>query len=164
MNSDITNNENVNLWAIGKCIFCKEKIEEDSKILKCLHIICKDCTKRENTDSGKINLMFYLFIYFLFHSILSSFKIHKILKCYENLGIWCKCKIVTKDELIDYSIIAPNQSQVKICCEKNCQLIAKKICMHCNNMYCKPCSKVTLNFFWTLYIYFFSSEYIMFFY
>jgi len=70
MNSDIANNENVDLWSIGKCIFCKGKIEEDSKILKCLHIICKDCTKRESTDSGKINLMFYL----LFHLILNKFE------------------------------------------------------------------------------------------
>ncbi|XP_008185139.2 E3 ubiquitin-protein ligase TRIM33 [Acyrthosiphon pisum] len=107
MNSDIASNENVDLWSMGKCIFCKGKIEEDSKILKCLHIICKDCTKRENTDSG----------------------------------IGCKCKIVTKGELIDYSTMAPNQTQVKICCEKNCQVIAKKICMHCKNVYCKPCSK-----------------------
>eukprot|EP00102_Acyrthosiphon_pisum_P015111 XP_008185515.1 PREDICTED: uncharacterized protein LOC100163028 isoform X2 [Acyrthosiphon pisum] len=108
MNSDIDNNENVDLWSMGKCIFCKGNIEEDSKILKCLHIICKDCTKRESTDSG----------------------------------IWCKCKIVTKGELFDYSIMAPSQSQVKICCEKNCQVIAKKICMHCKSMYCKPCSKI----------------------
>ncbi|XP_060859176.1 uncharacterized protein LOC132936460 [Metopolophium dirhodum] len=108
MNSDIAYNKNADLWSIGKCIFCKEKIEEDSKILKCLHTICKDCIKRKNTDSG----------------------------------IWCKCKIVTKGELIDYSIMALNQSQVKICCGKNCQLIAKKICMHCKSMYCKPCSKI----------------------
>ncbi|XP_060859283.1 transcription intermediary factor 1-alpha-like isoform X2 [Metopolophium dirhodum] len=108
MNSDMANNENVNLWSVGKCIFCKEKIEEDLKILKCLHIICKDCTKRESTDSG----------------------------------IHCKCKIVTKGELIDYSITAPNHSQLKICWEKNCQVIAKKICMHCKSMYCKPCSKI----------------------
>ncbi|CAI6353098.1 unnamed protein product [Macrosiphum euphorbiae] len=107
MNSDIANNENVDLWSIGKCIFCEGKIEEDSKILRCLHIICKDCTKRESTDSG----------------------------------IWCKCKIVTKGELINYSIMATNQSPVKICCEENCQVIAKKICMYCKSLYCKPCSK-----------------------
>ncbi|KAL4104933.1 hypothetical protein QTP88_020209 [Uroleucon formosanum] len=107
MNSYIANNENVDLWSKEKCIFCKGKIEEDSKILNCLHIICKDCTDRESTD----------------------------------LGVLCKCKIVTKGELIDYSVVSPNQSQIKICYKKNCQVIAKKICMHCKNMYCKPCSK-----------------------
>lgn len=52
MNSDNAKNDKVDLWSIRKCVFCKEKVEEDSKILKCLHIICRDCTKREFTDSG----------------------------------------------------------------------------------------------------------------
>ncbi|XP_022170926.1 E3 ubiquitin-protein ligase TRIM33-like isoform X2 [Myzus persicae] len=107
MNSDNGINENVDLWSVGKCIFCKGNVEEDAKILNCLHIICEDCTKRESTD----------------------------------LGVRCKCKIVTEGELIDYSIVLPNKSHSKICSEKNCQLIAKKICMHCKSIYCKPCSK-----------------------
>lgn len=74
MDSYIANNENVDLWSKEKCIFCKGKIEEDSKILNCLHIICKDCTNRESTDSGKINLLFYLPIYYLFHSIIDKFE------------------------------------------------------------------------------------------
>ncbi|CAI6364926.1 unnamed protein product [Macrosiphum euphorbiae] len=108
MNSDNAKNKNVDLWSVGKCVFCKEKVEEDSKILKCLHIICKDCTKREVTD----------------------------------LGVRCKCKIVTKGELIDYSTEPLNKPQVKLCCETYCQEIAKKICLYCKSMYCKPCSKI----------------------
>lgn len=72
MNSDNTKTENVDQRSIGKCISCEGKLEENSKILKCLHIICKDCTKRESTDLGKINLMFYLFIYF--YLILDKFE------------------------------------------------------------------------------------------
>ncbi|KAL4085417.1 hypothetical protein QTP88_027276 [Uroleucon formosanum] len=80
MNSDNTKTENVDQRSIGKCISCEGKLEENSKILKCLHIICKDCTKRESTD----------------------------------LGVCCKCKIVTIGELIDYPTEASNKPQVKI--------------------------------------------------
>ncbi|KAL4097383.1 hypothetical protein QTP88_022172 [Uroleucon formosanum] len=107
MNSDNAKNDKVDLWSIRKCVFCKEKVEEDSKILKCLHIICRDCTKREFTDSG----------------------------------VRCKCKIVTKGELLDYSTESPNM-QLKVCCETNCQVMAKKICLYCKSLYCKPCAKI----------------------
>lgn len=62
MNSNDANIEKVDLWSTGKCIFCSGKIEEDSNVLNCLHIICKDCTMRKSTNLGKINLYFvYLF-------------------------------------------------------------------------------------------------------
>lgn len=63
MNSANANSENVDDWSIENCIFCKGKIEEDSKILNCLHIICKDCTKRNSTDLGKIFLMLNFLYY-----------------------------------------------------------------------------------------------------
>lgn len=107
MNSNDANIEKVDLWSTGKCIFCSGKIEEDSNVLNCLHIICKDCTMRKST----------------------------------NLGVQCKCKMVTTGELIDYSIMPPNKTRVKLCCEQNCKVLARKICMYCKSVYCKPCSK-----------------------
>jgi len=66
MNSDFGNTMNVDLWSIGECIFCRGKIDEDSKILNCLHIICKDCAVKKRIDIGKINLCFiYLFFVLL---------------------------------------------------------------------------------------------------
>ncbi|XP_026817742.1 E3 ubiquitin-protein ligase TRIM33-like isoform X1 [Rhopalosiphum maidis] len=111
MNSDNVNNENVDLWSIDKCIFCKEQIGENSKILNCLHGICENCIPSDETDSN----------------------------------IQCKCGIVTNGELINYPIVLPNVSQAKICCAQYCDVVAKKICMSCNKLYCKPCSTIHLN-------------------
>ncbi|KAL5237764.1 hypothetical protein ACI65C_005174 [Semiaphis heraclei] len=109
MNSDNAINEKYDIWSIEKCIYCKGNIKEDSKLLNCLHIICKDCTQKKSTD----------------------------------LGLCCKCNVVTKGELTDYIIVPPNRPQA-ICSEENCQDIGKKICMYCKSVFCKPCSKIHL--------------------
>jgi len=67
---------------------------------------------------------------------------------------------VTNGELINYPIVVPNVSQAKICCAQYCDEVAKKICMSCNKLYCKPCSTVTLNLFAYL---FFNLKYVIWF-
>lgn len=75
MNSDNANNEKLDIWSKEKCVYCKGNIKEDSKLLNCLHIICKDCTQEKSTDLGKIKLMFCLFI-FCFIRYLKNLKIN----------------------------------------------------------------------------------------
>lgn len=73
MNSDNTINNNVNLWSIGKCVFCKRQTGEDSKILKCLHIICKGCNERERNDSSKLT---WCCIYYLLSNAIINTKVN----------------------------------------------------------------------------------------
>ncbi|XP_025190958.1 E3 ubiquitin-protein ligase TRIM33-like isoform X2 [Melanaphis sacchari] len=104
-------NKNIDLWSIEKCVFCNGRLEKNSKILNCLHGICKDCVPEDVTDSG----------------------------------ILCKCGIVTISELISYPIVSSVESTVEKCFEQNCDEIANKICISCNSLYCKSCSKIHLN-------------------
>lgn len=45
--------EKDDIWLANKCVFCKLQLDEDSGILKCLHVICKNCVKKEQNESGK---------------------------------------------------------------------------------------------------------------
>jgi hypothetical protein len=42
----------IDVWSIGKCVICNLQLTGESKILDCLHFICKDCIAKENSDSG----------------------------------------------------------------------------------------------------------------
>ncbi|VVC40093.1 B-box-type zinc finger,Zinc finger, RING/FYVE/PHD-type,Bromodomain,Zinc finger, PHD-type [Cinara cedri] len=59
-----------------------------------------------------------------------------------NSSVQCKCLEVTKDKLIDYPII-PGAIKGK-CCGVICDAVVTKMCISCNSLYCKKCSKAHL--------------------
>lgn len=45
--------EKHDIWLANKCVFCKSLLDGDSILLKCLHVICKNCVKKEQKETGK---------------------------------------------------------------------------------------------------------------
>ncbi|XP_050063765.1 uncharacterized protein LOC114127777 isoform X2 [Aphis gossypii] len=41
----------IDIWSVGKCVICNKELTGESKMLECLHFICKDCIAKENFDS-----------------------------------------------------------------------------------------------------------------
>lgn len=154
MNSDNVQNEN-DLWSFGKCVFCKNPVEENFKILNCLHIICKDCTKSEKTDSGleckckivtKGTLVDYL--------TLPSNKLFVKTCCEQNctaiskkICFYCKslfCKSCSKVHLIKYEKHTPLMKTYPlkkefISCPKCMEKGVEVYCMKCSKMICPLC-------------------------
>lgn len=50
----MANNVENDTWSTDKCVFCSELLNGEFKILKCLHIICKNCLLTKKTDQGKL--------------------------------------------------------------------------------------------------------------
>lgn len=42
----------IDIWSVGKCVICNMKLTGKSKMLECLHFVCKDCIAKEISDSG----------------------------------------------------------------------------------------------------------------
>jgi len=53
------NEEHHDIWSVGKCVVCNMQLTVEAKILSCLHIICKDCSRKKNSVSGEFNSFRY---------------------------------------------------------------------------------------------------------
>lgn len=62
MNDDYTvsNDNQTNNWSVQKCVFCNTLLDEKSKILKCLHIVCQKCLPTTSNDLGTLILRLYI--------------------------------------------------------------------------------------------------------
>lgn len=59
-NNSVSNDSQTGNWSIQNCVFCNTLLNEKSKILKCLHIVCQKCLTTTSNDSG--NLILYLYV------------------------------------------------------------------------------------------------------
>jgi len=134
-----TTNKNTNVYSAERCIFCNVLLNGKSKILKCLHIACTNCLSKIPTNSSKCSLVLCLLNYLILY-IMLKYIMHMF--C---LVIYCKCSEISKDKLIDYPIVSPGVPCNIKCSEKTCIEVAKRICVLCNLIFCKRCSKVIKN-------------------
>lgn len=62
-----------------------------------------------------------------------------------NLVVQCKCLTVTEDDVLtDYPIVSPGVTINNKCNKETCVTVATKVCVICNTLHCKQCSKVLL--------------------
>lgn len=50
---DINAEEAIETLSIYNCIFCKNLLNSEAKLLECLHIICTKCLEKKTENAGK---------------------------------------------------------------------------------------------------------------
>lgn len=58
-NYTVSNDSQNGNWSVQTCVFCNTFLDEKSKILKCLHIVCQKCLPKTSNDSGNLILCLY---------------------------------------------------------------------------------------------------------
>lgn len=55
----VSNDGQTGNLSVHNCVFCNTLLDDKSKILKCLHIVCQKCLPKISNDSGNLILCLY---------------------------------------------------------------------------------------------------------